>query len=49
MSGWNIHVYPSAFTHESRILKITKTLAGFGIFERIVMLCVHYDGLAEIE
>jgi len=49
MSGWNIHVYPSAFTHESRILKITKTLAGFGIFERIVMLGVHYDGLAEIE
>ena len=45
----NLHVYPSNFTHETRILKETKTLADHGIFDRIVICALWDEGLAEHE
>lgn len=36
----NIHIYPSQFENESRILKITHTLSKYGFFEKIYMLGV---------
>jgi glycosyltransferase involved in cell wall biosynthesis len=36
----NIHLYPSEFRNESRILREAHSLAGFGIFERIDLLGV---------
>lgn len=45
----NLHVYPSNFTHETRILKETKSLADHGVFDRIVICALWSEGLAEHE
>lgn len=45
----NVHVYPSPLLNESRILRITQSLAEHGIFNRIVVVGVHQQGLAERE
>ncbi len=47
--GLNIHVYPTPFVHESRILKITKTLADRGVFRRIDVMAALEDGLPEVQ
>lgn len=47
--GINIHIYPSPFKNESRILKITETLLRAGLFERIIIAAVWESGLAERE
>lgn len=44
-----LHIYPSTFTHESRILKETKSLVDSGLFERIYIGAIWDDGLAENE
>lgn len=44
-----LHVYPSSFSHESRILKETKSLADSGLFERIYIGAIWADGLAQHE
>lgn len=44
-----LHAYPSAFTHESRILKETRSLCESGLFSRIVVGAVWDEGLAEHE
>jgi Glycosyltransferase len=41
----NVHIYPSPFTNESRILKITSTLARKGLFRSIVMIGKLEPGL----
>lgn len=45
----NIHVYPSTLTRESRILKITKSLADHGIFDKILIVGVLEEGFSESE
>lgn len=44
-----LHIYPSTFTHESRILKETGSLVDSGLFEQIYIGAVWADGLAEYE
>ena len=41
----NVHVYPSDFTFESRILKITDAITAEGIFDRVLMLGTWRRGL----
>lgn len=47
--GVNIHVYPTPFVHESRILKITQTLGDRGVFRRIDVMAVLEEGLPEVQ
>ncbi|WKZ19221.1 MAG: glycosyltransferase [Candidatus Jettenia sp. CY-1] len=49
MNCINVHIYPSPFKNESRILKITKTLADTKIFDKIYIIATWEDGLPEIE
>ena len=44
-----LHVYPSVFTHDSRILRETKSLADAGIFDDIHIGAIWQKGLAEHE
>ena len=44
-----LHVYPSPFTHESRILKETRSLSESGLFDRIYIGAIWAEGLAEHE
>jgi len=44
-----LHIYPSPFTHESRILKETRSLVESGLFDDIVVGAVWEEGLAEHE
>jgi hypothetical protein len=41
----NVHLYPSDFTSESRILKITEAITCEGIFDRVIMLGTWRLGL----
>ena len=41
----NVHVYPSSLKHESRILRITESLAEAGLFKRIEIIGVAAEGL----
>ena len=45
----NIHIYPSPFKNESRILKITKSLAENRVFERILIVGVLEEGVCKSE
>lgn len=45
----NVHVYPSSLTHESRILRITQSLAEAGLFRRIEVIGVFSEGLSATE
>src|SRR5688500_6704294 len=45
----NVHIYQSPFTHESRILKITGSLATAGLFDEIVVLATWAPGLPRTE
>jgi glycosyltransferase involved in cell wall biosynthesis len=45
----NIHLYQSSFEHESRILRITKTLSKGNYFDRIFIIATYRKGLKEIE
>jgi glycosyltransferase involved in cell wall biosynthesis len=38
MTRTNVHMYPSPFTHETRMLRITASLADHGIFDRILVV-----------
>ena len=49
MSRANLHIYPSCFIHESRILKETKSLANARLFSRIFIGAIYCDGLKEHE
>lgn len=37
-NGLNVHMYPSPFTHETRILRITRTLTSEKIFDRVLVI-----------
>lgn len=41
----NVHIYPSVLTNESRILKITASLAGHAVFEQIAVIGLWKAGL----
>jgi glycosyltransferase involved in cell wall biosynthesis len=41
----NLHLYPSPFTHESRIFRETETLAVAGLFSGICLVGIAADGL----
>lgn len=41
----NVHIYPSVLANESRILKITASLARHAVFERIVVIGLWKAGL----
>lgn len=45
----NIHIYPSTFANESRILKITRSLKAHAVFERVIVLALWKEGLARHE
>ncbi|CAB1063929.1 hypothetical protein D1BOALGB6SA_8714 [Olavius sp. associated proteobacterium Delta 1] len=45
----NLHVYPTNFTHESRMLKETKSLAESGLFSKIFIGAIWDQNLAELE
>lgn len=45
----NIHIYPSTFTNESRILKIVRSLRHEGVFARVMVLALWKPGLARHE
>ena len=45
----NLHIYPSAFKYESRILKETKSLVDSGLFEKIFIAAVWEKGLKVYE
>src|SRR5437870_13899371 len=47
--GVNVHIYPAAFEYQSRILKITKSLAEADIFEKIVILATASSELPDHE
>lgn len=41
----NVHVYPAPFQFQSRMLKITKSLADAGVFDKIVIAATTAEGL----
>ena len=47
--GLDIHVYPSSFEFESRILKITRTLVARSIAEQVLVIATAKQGLPEQE
>lgn len=47
--GANVHLYQSTFTHESRILKITQSLAKSGIYRDILIMARYEEGLPRHE
>src|SRR3990170_5673710 len=49
MKQVNVHIYPSPFKNESRMLKITKTLADNNVFDKIYIIATRESGLPERE
>jgi len=47
--GLNVHIYPSSFCHETRIQRITSSLAQRGIFDAIWAIGVSSDSLSPLE
>ncbi|NPU86193.1 MAG: glycosyltransferase [Syntrophaceae bacterium] len=45
----NVHIYPTPFRNESRILKITRSLKEAAAFDRIRIMATWEEGLAEEE
>lgn len=45
----NIHLYPTAFTNETRILRVTKTLSEQGIFSSILIVASFLDNKTAFE
>ena len=49
MPGLNLHIYPSAIRFESRMMRITGSLADKGLFDEIHLVGVWEEGLPEEE
>ena len=49
MGRLNIHIYPSQFKFESRILKITESLVSNGIVDQFVIIALPGPALPEWE
>jgi glycosyltransferase involved in cell wall biosynthesis len=50
MTRTNVHLYPSPFTHETRILRITASLVAHGTFDRVIVVAaLRTPGTAERE
>lgn len=47
--GVNLHMYPSSFTHESRMLRITGSLRDARVFQKIFLVALWDEGLPEWE
>lgn len=45
----NIHLYPSTFVAETRILKETRSLLNLGLVDRVILLGIHEGELADKE
>lgn len=45
----NIHIYPSTFANESRILKIVRSLRGHAVFTRVMVLALWKEGFPRHE
>ncbi len=45
----NVHIYQSEFKNESRMLRITDSLARLNFFSEIIIFAVYSDGLLEHE
>ncbi len=45
ISRMNVHLYPSTLTHETRILKIVRSLRGLRIFDEIAVVGLYRPGL----
>lgn len=49
MDSINLHIYPSSITHESRMLKETKSIADAQLVNKIYLVGMWKDGLEEHE
>lgn len=49
MSSKNLHIYPSPFRHETRILKETKSLIDNNLIDQIIIASTWDFGLLEVE
>jgi len=49
MKKINLHIYPSSIKHETRILKVTKSLADSGMFNKIYIVGIGESNLKEHE
>lgn len=49
MKGLNLHIYPSTFTHETRMLKETSSLANSNLFQHVRIGAIWDDNLATNE
>ncbi len=49
MNGVNLHIYPSTFKHESRMLKETKSVADADLFDQVYIAAIWEDGLEQHE
>lgn len=45
----NIHIYPSTFANESRILKIVRSLRGHAAFKRVIVIALWKEGFSRYE
>ncbi len=45
----NIHIYPSTFANESRIIKIVRSLRGHKVFTRVLVLALWKEGFPRHE
>lgn len=45
----NIHIYPSTFLNESRILKIVRSLRGHQVFDQVLVFALWKEGLSKAE
>ena len=45
----NIHIYPSTFLNETRILKIVRTLREYQIFDQVMIFALWKEGLSKNE
>ncbi len=45
----NLHIYQSPLTHESRILKETKSITDWGLVDNILVAAIWEEGLAKYE
>lgn len=46
---WNVHVYPTACRHETRLLKEVRSISESGLFRCVLIVAVKEDDLAERE
>jgi glycosyltransferase involved in cell wall biosynthesis len=49
VSNLNLHIYPSPFKFESRILRETKSIIDFGLADKVIIASGWSEGMSELE